>query len=43
VLLTQHPADRLDCVTLRSHGVDEAHDQRLRGSSSPTKKGLICG
>ena len=37
-LLTQHPADRLDRMALGSHGVDEPHDQRLRGSSSPTKK-----
>src|SRR5215218_979811 len=37
-LLTQHPTGRLDCMTIGSHGVDETHDQRLRGSSSPTKK-----
>ena len=37
-LLAQDPTDRLDRVALGSHGVDEPHDQRLRGSSSPTKK-----
>jgi len=37
-LCPRPPTDRLDRVTLGSHGVDEPHDQRLRGSSSPTKK-----
>ena len=37
-LFTQDSADRLDRVTFAAHGVDEPDDQRLRGSSSPTKK-----
>src|SRR5674476_1137195 len=37
-LLPQHPTDRLDRKPLRAHLVDEAHHQRLRGSSSPAKK-----
>ena len=37
-LLAQDPTDRLDRVALGSHVVDERHDQRLRGSSSPAKK-----
>src|SRR4029450_3814253 len=32
------PAGRLDRVTSAAHVVDERHDQRLRGSSSPAKK-----
>src|SRR5450759_1357081 len=37
-LLAQDPADRLDRVALAALDVDEAHHQRLRGSSSPAKK-----
>ena len=37
-VLGEHPAGRLDRVTFCSHVVDERHDQRLRGSSSPAKK-----
>src|SRR5690606_18463697 len=37
-LLAQDPADRLDRVVLGAQFVDERHDQRLRGSSSPAKK-----
>jgi hypothetical protein len=39
-LLAQDPADRLDRVILGFYEVDEAHDQRVRGSSSPAKS---CG
>jgi hypothetical protein len=38
-VLGEHPAGRLDGVTLRFHVFDERHDQRLRGSSSPM---LLC-
>jgi len=37
-LLAQDPTDRLNRVAMASHDVDESHDQRLRGSSSPAKK-----
>ena len=37
-LLTQDPADRLDRVPQGALLLDERHDQRLRGSSSPAKK-----
>src|SRR5215216_853022 len=37
-LLTQYSADRLDRIALSLQGVDESHDQRFRGSSSPAKK-----
>src|SRR5699024_6149731 len=37
-LLTQDAEDRLDCIALGAHLVDERADQRLRGSSSPAKK-----
>src|SRR5699024_10431426 len=37
-LLTQDTKDRLDCIALGAHLVDERQDQRLRGSSSPAKK-----
>src|SRR5699024_8663852 len=37
-LLAQDAEDRLDCVALGPHLVDEREDQRLRGSSSPAKK-----
>src|SRR5699024_8763253 len=37
-LLAQDAEDRLDCVTLGPHLVDERADQRFRGSSSPAKK-----
>ena len=34
----EYGAGRLDRTTLGPHLVDEAHDQRRRGSSSPAKK-----
>src|SRR5699024_625936 len=37
-LLAQDAEDRLDCIALGAHLVDERQDQRLRGSSSPAKK-----
>src|SRR5699024_2410580 len=37
-LLAQDGKDRLDCIALGAHLVDECDDQRLRGSSSPAKK-----
>src|SRR5699024_8255749 len=37
-LLAQDAKDRLDCITLGSHLVDERADHRPRGSSSPAKK-----
>jgi hypothetical protein len=37
-VLAEHGAGRLDRVTFAAHVVDERHDQRLRGSSSPAKK-----
>src|SRR5699024_1002628 len=37
-LLAQDAKDRLDCVALGPHLVDERAGQRLRGSSSPAKK-----
>ena len=36
-VLGEHPAGRLDGVALAAHVLDERHDQRLRGSSSPAK------
>jgi len=41
-LLTQDPADRLDRVPLGALLVDEGDDQRLPGSSSPTKKDVAA-
>src|SRR5690606_18924792 len=37
-LLSQDANDRLDCIPLGAHLIDEFHDHRLRGSSSPAKK-----
>src|SRR5699024_7889927 len=37
-LLAQDTEDRLDCIALGAHLVDEREDQRPRGSSSPAKK-----
>src|SRR5699024_6507316 len=37
-LLAQDAEDRLDCIALGAHLVDERADQRFRGSSSPAKK-----
>src|SRR5699024_8772348 len=37
-LLAQGTEDRLDCIALGAHLVDEREDHRLRGSSSPAKK-----
>src|SRR5699024_9133354 len=36
--LAQDANDRLDCVSLGAHLIDERAHQRLRGSSSPAKK-----
>lgn len=37
-LLTQDPTERLDRVALGSHGVEEAHGQRLRGVEFPDEE-----
>src|SRR5690606_36546332 len=41
-LLAQDPADRLDRMAFGAHLIDERHDHRLRGSSSPAKKGVAA-